>query len=70
MIQLIYKRFIAIIAVGFVALSIAIPRQAEGALEGGESSLESQSHPLQPLNLTLRGALEAAGRQQPRCAPL
>jgi outer membrane protein TolC len=65
MILLIDKRFIAIIAVGFVALCVAIPRQAEGALEGGESSRESQSHPLQPLNLTLRGALEAAVDNNP-----
>ena len=62
---LICKRFIAIIVVGFVALCVAIPRQAEGALEGGESSLESPSHPLQPLNLTLRGALAAAGDNNP-----
>ncbi len=39
--------------------------QAEGAVVGGESSLESQSHPFQVLNLTLRGALAAAVDNNP-----
>jgi outer membrane protein TolC len=56
MTSLIYKRFIVIIAIGFIALSVAIPRQAEGAVEGrGE----------QTLNLTLRGAMEAAVDNNP-----
>ena len=39
--------------------------QAEGAVVGGESSLESQSRPFQGLNLTLRGALGAAVDNNP-----
>ena len=56
MILLMYKRFIIIIAVGFAALCVAIPCQAEGALEGGGE---------QPLNLTLRGAMAAAVDNNP-----
>ena len=39
--------------------------QAEGAVVGGESSLESQSRPFQALNLTLRGALAGAVDDNP-----
>ncbi len=62
---LICKHCIGIIAVTFIVLCFAIPRQAEGALEGGESRLESQSRPFQALDLTLRGALAAAVDNNP-----
>ena len=39
--------------------------QTEGAVGGGESSLELQSRPFQALNLTLRGALAAAVDNNP-----
>ena len=39
--------------------------QAAGAVGGGESSLNSQSSPLQPLSLALRGALAAAVDNNP-----
>ena len=39
--------------------------QVEGAVGGGESSRESELHPLQPLHLTLRGALAAAVENNP-----
>ncbi|MEO6308870.1 MAG: TolC family protein [Nitrospiraceae bacterium] len=39
--------------------------QAAGAVGGGESSLNSRSSPLQPLSLTLRGALAAAVDNNP-----
>ena len=53
---LIYKRFSAMIAIGFVVLCVAIPCQAEAAVGGGGE---------QPLNLTLRGALAAAVDNNP-----
>jgi len=43
-----------------VTLCLGFLYQAEAAVGGGESNLESPSPPLQPLNLTLRGALAAA----------
>jgi hypothetical protein len=63
--QLIYKLFTLVISIGFAALSGADPRQAEGAVGEGESSIDSESPPLQPLNLTLRGALAAAVENNP-----
>ena len=39
--------------------------QAEGAVGGGDSSLDSASRSLPPLNLTLRGALAAAVENNP-----
>lgn len=39
--------------------------QAEGAVGGGDSSLDIPSRSLQPLNLTLRGALAAAVENNP-----
>ena len=48
-----------------VTLCLGFLYQAEGAVGGGESSLDSQSRPFQPLNLTLRGALAAAVDNNP-----
>jgi outer membrane protein len=48
-----------------VMLCLGFLYQAEGAVGGGESSLDSPSPPLQPLNLTLRGALAAAVDNNP-----
>jgi outer membrane protein len=48
-----------------VTLCLGFLYQAEGAVGGGESSLDSPSPPLQPLNLTLRGALAAAVDNNP-----
>jgi len=47
------------------AVCLVSPYQAEGAVGGGESSLESPSPPFQTLNLTLRGALAAAVDNNP-----
>jgi len=62
---LIYEVNISLYLTIIATLSLGSLYQAEGALEGGESSLESQSRPLQPLNLTLRGALAAAVENNP-----
>jgi outer membrane protein TolC len=48
-----------------VTLCLGFLYQAEGAVGGGESSLDLPSPPLQPLNLTLRGALAAAVDNNP-----
>jgi outer membrane protein TolC len=54
----VYLIVIAMLFPGYVS-------QVEGAVEGDERSFSSQSPPLQPLNLTLRGALAAAVDNNP-----
>lgn len=56
--SVLYLNMIATLYQGFLY-------QAEGAVEGGDSSLDSASRSLPPLNLTLRGALAAAVENNP-----
>ena len=58
--SLTFNRSIAISIAVLAMACLGFICQADGAVGGGESSLSSQSPPLQPLNLTLRGALAAA----------
>jgi len=62
---LIYKLSTALYLTVHATLCLGSLYQAEGAVGGGESSLESQSRPFQGLNLTLRGALGAAVDNNP-----
>ena len=57
---LIYKISTALLLTVLATVCLGSLDQAEGAVGGGESSLESPARPFQPLNLTLRGALAAA----------
>jgi outer membrane protein TolC len=57
---LIYKFFTALLLAVLATLCLGSLYRSEGDVGGGDSSLESQSHPFQPLNLTLRAALAAA----------
>lgn len=62
---LIYKVSLAIHLAVLAALCLASSYQAESAVGGVESSLDSQPSAFQALNLTLRGALAAAVDNNP-----
>jgi outer membrane protein TolC len=62
---LIHKVSAALFTTIFATLFQGSLYLGEGAVGGGESSLDSPSPPLQPLNLTLRGALAAAVDNNP-----
>jgi len=62
---LIYKISLIIRLTVFVTSCLGFIGHAKGAVEGGESSLDSPSPPLQQLTLTLRGALAAAADNNP-----
>src|SRR6267143_5106546 len=62
---LIYKFFTALLLAVLATLCLGSLYRSEGDVGGGESSLDSPSPPLQPLNLTLRGALAAAVDNNP-----
>jgi len=62
---LIYKRRTVISLFVLPAVLLGPFYHADGAVGGGESSLDSPSPPLQTLNLTLRGALAAAVENNP-----
>jgi outer membrane protein len=62
---LMYKKYYWFTLTVLATFCLGSLYQAEGAVVGGESSLESQSHPFQALNLTLRGALAAAVDNNP-----
>jgi hypothetical protein len=56
---------ITTLTIVFAIICLGFSYQAEGAGGAGESSLDSVSPPLQPLNLTLRSALAAAVDNNP-----
>jgi outer membrane protein TolC len=62
---LIYNVYLGVPTTIMVLLSLGLIYQTEDALGGGESSLTTQSPPLQPLTLTLRDALAAAVDNNP-----
>jgi outer membrane protein len=62
---LIYKLFTALLLAVLATLCLGSLYRSEGDVGGGDSSLESQSRPFQPLNLTLRAALAAAVDNNP-----
>ena len=54
--ELIFKVNITTLTIVFAMVCLGFSYQTEGAGGAGESSLDSVSPPLQPLNLTLRSA--------------
>ena len=62
---LIYKSFIALLITVLTTGFFGFVYQANGAVGGGESGLDSPSPSFQILNLTLRGALTAAVESNP-----
>ena len=60
-----YKVYVSLYLTIVATLSLGSFYRAECAVEAGESSLDSQSHPIQTLNLTLRGALAAVVEHNP-----
>ena len=63
--KLIFKVNITTLTIVFAMVCLGFSYQTEGAGGAGESSLDSVSPPLQPLNLTLRSALAAAVDNNP-----
>jgi hypothetical protein len=62
---LIYKLFTVLLLAVLATLCLGSLYRSEGDVGGGDSSLESQSRPFQPLKLTLRAALAAAVANNP-----
>jgi hypothetical protein len=62
---LVYNVYICVPITTMALLSLGLIYQTEEVLGGGESSLTTQSPPLQPLTLTLRDALTAAVDNNP-----